>query len=78
LTWSRSPRAAATKIQGLKWSEVDLDAKLVTIPAAPMTRSIEFKAPLSDQALVLLKPLDERREAASNWSSPARAPASRS
>jgi integrase len=47
----------SNEIRGLMWGEVDFEAKTITIPASRMKRSIEFPAPLSSQALGLLKGL---------------------
>jgi integrase len=49
----------SNEIRGLRWSEVDFDAKFLTIPPERMKRSVEFKVPLSDQAVTLLKSLHE-------------------
>jgi integrase len=59
LTATRSNEA-----RGARWDEFDWDAKLWTVPPERMKREIEFKVPLSEQALRLLKPLYEtkRRE----------------
>jgi integrase len=54
----------SNEVRALKWSEVDSDAKLLTVPPERMKRSVEFKVPLSKQALALLKPLYEARHAA--------------
>jgi integrase len=49
----------SNEIRGLRWSEVDFKAKVITIPPERMKRSIEFKVPLSEQALGLLRPPHE-------------------
>lgn len=52
LTASRSG-----EVRGAKWSEIDLDAKLWTIPADRMKAKREHEVPLSDTAIKLLKNL---------------------
>jgi integrase len=47
----------SNEVRGARWSEFDWDKKLWTIPPERMKRSIEFRVPLSEQALDLLKPL---------------------
>lgn len=42
---------------GARWSEIDLDAKVWTIPAARMKAGVEHKVPLSDAAVELLESL---------------------
>jgi integrase len=47
----------SNEVRGMKWSEIDWDERLWTIPPERMKRSVEFKVPLSKLALALLKPL---------------------
>ena len=42
---------------GAKWAEIDLDAKLWTIPAERMKAAQEHRVPLSDRAIAILKAL---------------------
>jgi integrase len=44
-----------SNVAGLKWSQVDIDAKLITISASEMKMSREFVIPLATQALTLLE-----------------------
>src|ERR1700730_1817054 len=41
----------------MEWKEIDLDAKLWTLPAARAKNSIEHSIPLSDQTVEILKAL---------------------
>jgi integrase len=50
------------EIRGLRWSEVDFDAKVITIPAARMKRETEFPVPITSQMLAILKPLHKTRD----------------
>jgi len=50
LTASRSG-----EVRGATWSEIDLDAKLWTIPGDRMKAGAEHRVPLSDQAVELLR-----------------------
>ena len=43
------------EVQGMKWSEVDLEAATWTLPAERMKRNKEFRVPLSRQAVNVLK-----------------------
>jgi integrase len=52
----------SNEVRGARWDEFDWDEKLWTVPASRMKRSVEFKVPLSGQALAVLKPLYETRE----------------
>lgn len=45
------------EVRGAKWSEIDLDAKLWTIPAGRMKAKREHEVPLNDSALALLNAL---------------------
>jgi integrase len=46
-----------SEVANLSWSEIDLDAKLWTLPAARAKNSIEHSIPLSDQAADILRSL---------------------
>jgi integrase len=50
---------------GAKWSEIDLDAKVWTIPAGRMKAGMEHRVPLSDRAVEILKGLP--REAGNDF-----------
>jgi integrase len=47
------------EIGGLRWSEVDTEEKLITLPSARTKNGLEHKVPLSDSALALL-PIQSR------------------
>lgn len=49
--------ARSGEVRGAKWSEIDLRAKVWTIPAERMKAGKEHRVPLSAQALALLKAL---------------------
>jgi integrase len=51
----------SNEVRGMRFDEIDWEEKLWTVPAERMKRSVEFKIPLSNQALALLKPLYETR-----------------
>jgi integrase len=51
----------SNEVRGMRWDEIDWDESLWTAPPERMKRSVEFKVPLSEQALRLLKPLYETR-----------------
>jgi integrase len=54
-----------SEASGTRWTEIDLDAKLWTIPAERMKAKREHIVPLSPQALEILdvmKPISARRE----------------
>lgn len=46
-----------SEVTGAKWSEIDLDAKVWTIPQERMKASREHRVPLSNRALEVLSPL---------------------
>jgi integrase len=48
----------SNEVRGARWSEIDLQAKLWTIPSARMKAGREHEVPLSDAALDLLKRLN--------------------
>jgi integrase len=50
--------ARSGEIRGAKWSEVDLDARLWTIPADRMKAGKEHRVPLTDAGAALLSRLD--------------------
>ena len=45
------------EVSEMEWKEIDLDAKLWTLPAARAKNSIEHSIPLSDQTIEILKAL---------------------
>lgn len=47
--------------RGARWSEVDMDARLWTIPAGRMKMAKEHSVPLSDAAMAILRPLHDAR-----------------
>ena len=49
------------EILGARWSEVDLDAKVWTIPAERMKAAREHRVPLSEPALVILRKVNEAK-----------------
>jgi integrase len=51
----------SNEVRGAQWSEFDWDERQWTVPPERMKRSVEFKVPLSEQAVSLLKPLYETR-----------------
>jgi integrase len=50
------------EVEGMKWSEIDLDAKTWTIPAERMKTKREHIVPLSTQAVNILRSLPRDRE----------------
>ena len=50
------------EVLGMRWSEVDLTAKLWTIPAARMKGGKEHRVPLSDAALAVLAKAPRERD----------------
>ena len=48
--------ARSGEVRGMTWGEVDLDAKVWTIPAARMKAAKEHRVPLTDAAIALLGP----------------------
>jgi len=46
---------------GAKWSEIDLNKQLWTVPKARMKKGVEHRIPLSDKAMELLIKLSEQR-----------------
>jgi integrase len=49
--------ARTGEVIGAKWAEIDLDAKLWTIPAGRMKAAREHRVPLSDRVLAILETL---------------------
>lgn len=52
--------ARSGEIRGARWTEIDLDAKVWTIPAQRMKAKREHEVPLSDAAIKLLKGLPRK------------------
>ena len=46
-----------SEVLEMKWTEVDLDARLWTVPAARMKGGKEHRVPLTDEMLAILEPL---------------------
>jgi integrase len=53
--------ARSGEILGARWSEVDLDAKVWTIPAERMKAAREHRVPLSEPALAILRKVNEAK-----------------
>jgi len=51
--------ARSGEVRGMTWDEVDLDAKVWTVPATRMKAGTVHRVPLSEPALALLRPLKE-------------------
>ncbi len=47
--------ARSGEVRGARWAEIELDAAVWTIPAERMKAKEEYRLPLSDEALVVLK-----------------------
>jgi integrase len=47
-------------VRGARWSEIDLDAKLWTIPAERMKAGKEHRVPLSTSAVAILEAIEAR------------------
>lgn len=65
IEWQLLTLARPSEASGSKWIEIDLDAKLWTIPAERMKANREHIVPLSNQAIELLKtlaPISRHRE----------------
>lgn len=54
--------ARSGEVRGASWDEVDLEARLWTVPASRMKASKEHRVPLSDAALALLSALPRQCE----------------
>ena len=52
----------SNEVRGARWSEIDLDAKIWTIPSSRMKAGREHEVPLSDDAIALLKRLHASSE----------------
>ena len=55
--------ARTGEVLGAKWMEVDLDARMWTVPAERMKAKKEHRIPLSDRAIAILLSLKERSAA---------------
>jgi len=53
--------ARSGEVYGARWSEVDLDRKVWTVPADRMKAGAEHRVPLSDRAVAILSKLNEER-----------------
>jgi integrase len=53
--------ARSGEVLGARWSEIDLEARLWTIPAVRMKAAREHRIPLSNPAIAILGPLHEVR-----------------
>ncbi|EPP5038114.1 integrase domain-containing protein [Enterobacter hormaechei] len=65
IEWQLLPLVRPSEASGARWAEIDLDAKLWTIPAGRMKAKREHIVPLSPQALKILevmKPISAHRE----------------
>lgn len=65
IEWQLLTLVRPSEASGTRWAEIDLDAKLWTIPAARMKANREHIVPLSPQALEILevmKPISVHRE----------------
>src|SRR6516162_5459906 len=51
--------ARSGEVLGMRWSEVDLEKKVWTVPARRMKAGREHRVPLSERAVAILKPLPE-------------------
>jgi len=51
--------ARSGEVLGMRWSEVDLEKKVWTVPARRMKAGREHRVPLSERAVAILKPLAE-------------------
>jgi integrase len=54
--------ARTGEVMGAKWSEIDFEARLWTVPAERMKAGREHRVPLSEPALAILKAMREVRE----------------
>lgn len=65
IEWQLLTLVRPSEASGARWVEIDLDAKLWTIPAERMKAKREHIVPLSPQALgiiEIMKPISEHRE----------------
>jgi integrase len=51
--------ARTNEVVGMRWNEIDLDKGVWTVPAARMKAGREHRVPLGDDALAILRGLDE-------------------
>ena len=49
----------AGEVKGATWSEIDLDARTWTIPAARMKKGMEHRVPMSDRCMAILEEVKE-------------------
>ena len=49
------------EVLGARWSEIDLDARIWTIPASRMKAEREHRVPLSDRAIEILRETGDKR-----------------
>ncbi len=54
--------ARSGEVRGATWAEIDLDARLWTVPAERMKAGKEHRVPLSDEALALLQSLPRTKD----------------
>jgi integrase len=54
--------ARSGEVRGARWSEIDLDARLWTVPATRMKAGKEHRVPLSTAAVTLLQKLERKGE----------------
>lgn len=65
IEWQLHTMTRPSEASGTKWEEIDLDAKVWTIPAERMKKRREHRIPLTEQMLELLeviKPISGHRE----------------
>lgn len=55
--------ARTQEVLGARWSEVDLEAAVWTVPASRMKAGKEHRVPLSDRALAVLREMEPQRDA---------------
>jgi integrase len=51
-----------TEATGLRWDEIDFDDRSLTVPAARMKGGLDFRMPLSPEAIAVLDQMAARRE----------------
>jgi integrase len=57
--------ARSGEILGMRWSEIDPDKKVWTVPANRMKAGREHRVPLSPRALVILRQLEKLKSVSS-------------
>lgn len=65
IEWQLHTMTRPSEAAGARWDEIDLEAKIWTIPPARMKKRREHRIPLTEQAIALLevmKPISEHRE----------------